>query len=65
MDEYYDLILSDKKFKLTGKEHDSFLVYAMKKLKNKDFKITNFEPQGPKYYTLDENITFENGPLVS
>lgn len=42
IDEFYDLILSDKKFTLTGKEHDSFLVYAMKKLRNKDFKITKF-----------------------
>lgn len=37
----------------------------MKKLKNKDFKITKFDPPGPKYFTLDENTTFENGPLVS
>lgn len=50
---------------MTGKDNDSFLVYAMKKLKNKDFKITKFDPPGPKYFTLDENTTFENGPLVS
>ena len=30
----------------------------MKKMNNKDFKITKFDPPGPKYYTLDENITF-------
>ncbi len=34
-------------------------------MKNKDFKITQFQPPGPKFYTLDENTTFDNGPLVS
>ena len=39
--------------------------YVLKKTGGSNYKTTPYKPVGPRFYSLDENYTFENTPLFS
>ena len=51
--------------KVQGKSYEHFQQYILSKLDNYDFKCTKDNQPGPKFYTLDERVSFQNCPLFS
>ena len=39
--------------------------HVLKKTGGTNYKTTPYAPPGPKFYSLDDNFTFVNAPLIS
>ena len=65
IDTVYELVYSDKPFKFKGKEECCFMSHVLKKNGGSQYVTTPYTPPGPKFYTMEEDRTFENTPLFS
>lgn len=65
IDAVYETLYSDKPFKYKGKEECCFIAYCLKKNGGSNYKTTQYNPPGPKFYSSQEGSTFINTPLVS